>query len=77
MSARRRPGDYPDLRIADISGGGSLIQNETSTRSLNYYLTTIRMAHAAGCRVGQCRLQVVDVVLRVSSARPLSDGVVS
>lgn len=24
MSARRRPGDYPDLRIADISGGGSL-----------------------------------------------------
>ena len=34
-----------------ISGGGSLIQNETSTRSLNYYLTTIRMAHAAGCRV--------------------------
>lgn len=34
-----------------ISGGGSLIQNETSTRSLNYYLTSIRMAHAAGCRV--------------------------
>ena len=34
-----------------VSGGGSLIQNETSTRSLNYYLTTIRMAHAAGCRV--------------------------
>ena len=34
-----------------ISGGGSLIQNETSTRSLNYYLTTIRMAHTAGCRV--------------------------
>ena len=34
-----------------ISGGGSLIQNETSTRSLNYYLTTIRMAHRAGCRV--------------------------
>ena len=34
-----------------ISGGGSLIQNETSTRSLNYYLTTIRMAHFAGCRV--------------------------
>lgn len=34
-----------------ISGGGSLIQNETSTRSLAYYLTTIRMAHAAGCRV--------------------------
>lgn len=34
-----------------LSGGGSLIQNETSTRSLYYYLTTIRMAHAAGCRV--------------------------
>ena len=34
-----------------VSGGGSLIQNETSTRSLNYYLMTIRMAHRAGCRV--------------------------
>lgn len=44
---------WPLMRKAKlfVSGGGSLIQNETSTRSLNYYLTTIRMAHAAGCRV--------------------------
>ena len=38
---------WPLMRKAKlfVSGGGSLIQNETSTRSLNYYLTTIRMAH--------------------------------
>ena len=34
-----------------ISGGGSLIQNVTSTRSLMYYLYSIRQAKRAGCAV--------------------------
>lgn len=34
-----------------ISGGGSLIQNQTSTRSLYYYLSNIRMAKRLGNRV--------------------------
>ena len=34
-----------------ISGGGSLIQNATSTRSLWYYLFSIRQAKRAGCAV--------------------------
>lgn len=34
-----------------ISGGGSLIQDATSTRSLVYYLQTIRQAHRSGCKV--------------------------
>ena len=34
-----------------LSGGGSLIQDETSTRSLLYYLLNIRLARAMGCRV--------------------------
>lgn len=34
-----------------ISGGGTLMQNATSNRSLRYYLMSIRMAHAAGNRV--------------------------
>lgn len=34
-----------------ISGGGSLIQNATSTRSLRYYLYSIRQAKRAGCKV--------------------------
>jgi L-malate glycosyltransferase len=34
-----------------LNGGGSLIQDQTSTRSLNYYLMSIRMAHDAGNRV--------------------------
>ncbi len=34
-----------------ISGGGSLIQNITSTRSLLYYLYSIRQAKKAGCHV--------------------------
>ena len=34
-----------------ISGGGSLIQNATSTRSLWYYLHSIRQAKKAGCKV--------------------------
>lgn len=34
-----------------ISGGGSLIQDATSTRSLLFYLYSIRTAHRLGCRV--------------------------
>ncbi len=34
-----------------ISGGGSLIQDQTSSRSLHYYLTSIRLAHLLGNRV--------------------------
>ncbi len=34
-----------------ISGGGSLIQNATSNRSLLYYLLSIRQAAKHGCRV--------------------------
>lgn len=34
-----------------ISGGGTLMQDATSTRSLLYYLFSIRQAHRKGCRV--------------------------
>ncbi|MCD8357320.1 MAG: polysaccharide pyruvyl transferase CsaB [Clostridia bacterium] len=34
-----------------ISGGGSLIQNATSSRSLYYYLLTLLMAKKRGCKV--------------------------
>lgn len=34
-----------------INGGGSLIQDVTSTRSLLYYLATLAMAKRRGCRV--------------------------
>lgn len=34
-----------------ISGGGSLIQNVTSTRSLFFYLSTIFFAHLSRCKV--------------------------
>ena len=34
-----------------LSGGGSLIQDVTSSRSLYYYLTTLRLARKAGCKV--------------------------
>ena len=34
-----------------ISGGGSLIQNATSNRSLRYYLYSIRQAKHMGCKV--------------------------
>ncbi len=34
-----------------ISGGGSLIQNVTSTRSLLYYLSSMRQAKKNGCKV--------------------------
>ena len=34
-----------------VSGGGSLIQDVTSTRSLMYYLYTIKLAKFCGCKV--------------------------
>lgn len=34
-----------------INGGGSLMQDATSTRSLNYYLFTLAAAHRLGCKV--------------------------
>ncbi len=34
-----------------ISGGGSLLQNSTSTRSLLYYLFVMKLARAMGCKV--------------------------
>lgn len=34
-----------------ILGGGSLIQDATSTRSLFYYCELIRLAHRSGCKV--------------------------
>ena len=34
-----------------VNGGGSLIQDVTSTRSLLYYLFMLRAAHRRGCRV--------------------------
>lgn len=34
-----------------ISGGGTLIQNATSTRSLMYYLYSIKQAKKSGCKV--------------------------
>lgn len=49
--------DYPGFRRAMrsaklyINGGGSLVQNVTSRRSLRYYLYTIRAAKHLGCRV--------------------------
>lgn len=47
------PAIWSALRQADllISGGGSLLQNVTSRRSLYYYLFIIAMAHLAGTKV--------------------------
>lgn len=47
------PGIFGALRKADllISGGGSLLQNVTSRRSLYYYLVIIWLAMVAGAKV--------------------------
>ncbi len=44
---------YRHLRraVVYVNGGGSLIQDVTSTRSLNYYLYTLHAAKKLGCRV--------------------------
>lgn len=47
------PALHREMKKADVYvlGGGSLIQNVTSRRSLRYYLGTIRMAKKCGCKV--------------------------
>lgn len=44
---------HREMKKADvyINGGGSLIQNITSRRSLRYYLYTIKLAKKCGCTV--------------------------
>ncbi len=41
-----------EMRRADLFllGGGNLLQNETSDRSLSYYMQLLRLARRAGCR---------------------------
>ena len=46
-----RAGRYMKKSALYISGGGSLIQNATSNRSLVFYLSSIAQAKKAGCRV--------------------------
>jgi polysaccharide pyruvyl transferase CsaB len=69
-----------------ISGGGSLLQDVTSRRSLWYYLFTIRAAKGRGCRVmlygcgvgpikSQCgRRQTVKTLERCADVISLRDG---
>ena len=54
VAARHRVGGLPLALLecgALISGGGGLLQDKTSSRSLAYYLSVIRAARAAGRRV--------------------------
>ena len=72
-----------------ISGGGSLIQNQTSTRSLNYYLLSIRLAKLTGnkvlmygCGIGPvngegCRLSAARVIDRNVDAITLREDLSS
>ena len=61
-----------------INGGGSLIQDVTSRRSLWYYLYNIRSAHALGCRVQMYGCGIGPVTRdkhRRMAARTLNDCV--
>ena len=61
-----------------ISGGGSLIQNATSTRSLLYYLFSIRQAKRSGCSVMMYGCGIGPVTgerNRVRTARVLEENV--
>ena len=61
-----------------ISGGGSLIQNATSTRSLLYYLYSIRQAKSLGCKVMMygCGIgPVTGARSRAQTARVLEENV--
>ena len=61
-----------------INGGGSLIQNVTSNRSLQYYLYSIRQAKRAGCKVMMYGCGIGPVNGRrnqVQAARVLEDNV--
>jgi len=53
MNRFNLPGIYSALRKASllISGGGTLLQNETSTKSLLYYTSIIALAKKAGTRI--------------------------
>ena len=55
-----------------INGGGSLIQDATSSRSLYFYLYTIYIAHKLGCKVQIVRLRRGPCVppLQPPSGRP-------
>ena len=61
-----------------INGGGSLIQDVTSRRSLWYYLFTLRAAKARGCRVMMygCGIGPVTRESGVESARKTLNGCV-
>ena len=61
-----------------LNGGGSLIQDVTSRRSLWYYLYNIRSAHALGCRVQMYGCGIGPVTrehLRRMAARTLNSCV--
>ena len=65
-------------RALYINGGGSLIQDVTSRRSLWYYLFTLRAAKARGCRVMMygCGIGPVKHPGGVKSARAALNGCV-
>ena len=65
-------------RALYINGGGSLIQDVTSRRSLWYYLFTLRAAKARGCRVMMygCGIGPVEHPGGVASARKTLDAAV-
>jgi polysaccharide pyruvyl transferase CsaB len=69
--------NYPAFRKAMrgaklyVNGGGSLIQNVTSRRSLRYYLYTISAAKALGCKVIMygCGIGPVNLEADIKRAR--------
>ena len=76
--------NYPKFRRAMeesklyINGGGSLIQNVTSRRSLEYYLYTIKTAKRMGCRVIMygCGIGPVNFDADIARARDAINGCV-
>lgn len=69
-----------ELSKADamIFGGGNILQDKTSTKSLLYYLQIIRMARARACKVVLCANGIGPVIhqknmARVREALELSD----
>ena len=59
-----------------VNGGGSLIQNVTSRRSLRYYLYTIRSAKHLGCKVIMygCGIGPVTGDADIAKARKVING---
>lgn len=74
--------NYPGFRRAMrgaklyVNGGGSLIQNVTSRRSLRYYLYTIRSAKHLGCKVIMygCGIGPVTGDADIAKARKIING---